>query len=73
VPAIFIGSSSRCSDLNTEENQQIPIPLQQKVDWFGRFPLIGYTNGEKVRAYIPVNAACKLSGYNQQIGQMSAQ
>ena len=30
------------------------------------FPLIGHTNGEKVRTYIPVKAACKLSGYNQQ-------
>ncbi|MCI0610830.1 MAG: hypothetical protein L0Z71_17430, partial [Anaerolineae bacterium] len=34
--------------------------------WFGMFPLIGHTNGEKVRTYIPVKAACKLSGYNQQ-------
>ena len=30
------------------------------------FPLIGHTNSEKVRTYIPVKAACKISGYNQQ-------
>ena len=35
-------------------------------DWFGMFPLIGQANGEKVRTYIPVKAACKLSGYNKQ-------
>ena len=30
------------------------------------FALIGKSNNKKVRTYIPVKAACNLSGYNQQ-------
>jgi hypothetical protein len=30
------------------------------------FDLIGKSSNKKARTYIPVNAACKLSGYNQQ-------
>jgi len=35
-------------------------------DWFGMLALNGRFSGKKVRTYIPVKAACKLSGYNQQ-------
>jgi hypothetical protein len=53
-----------CWDKSIERRQ--PNCSLTESDWFGMFVLIGKSSNKKARTYIPVKAACKLSGYNQQ-------
>ena len=54
------------SMFNIEQRGRLAEPSSTESDWFGMFLLTGHTEGRKVQTYIPVNEACKLSGYNQQ-------